>query len=74
MKTVIATDNGSISYDSTAKARQVKFKKGDEVTLPDFQADFLVKCKKAKEKPVKKAPLKKDAKDKKPSTEKSEDK
>ena len=73
MKTVIAISDGSISYDSTAKARQIKFKKGDEVTLPDFQADFLVKCKKAKEKPVKKAPLKKDAKDKK-TTEQSEDK
>ena len=48
MKTVIATDNGSITSDSTAGARLVTFKAGDSVTLNDIQADFLVECGKAK--------------------------
>lgn len=59
MKTVIATSDGSISSDATAHARQVKFKKGDEVTLTDSQADFLIKCGKAKDKKEKQAPVKK---------------
>lgn len=73
MRTVIATADGSIQSDATARARKIKFKKGEDVTLPDEQADFLVDCKKAKEKPVKKVDAKK-ATTIKPSAEKSEDK
>lgn len=47
MKTVIATENGSITSDSTSNARLINFKKGDEVVLNDAQADFLVECGKA---------------------------
>ena len=71
MKTVIATSKGSISYDATANSREIKFKEGDDVTLPDFQADFLVqKCKKAKYKTTKKeAPKKVSSKKQSSSTE-----
>jgi len=48
MKTVIATADGSITSDSTASARLIAFKEGDEVSLNDIQADFLVECGKAK--------------------------
>lgn len=50
MKTVIATEDGQITSDSTSNARLVSFKKGEEVVLNDMQADFLVECGKAEHK------------------------